>query len=565
MSNYNYVLIPFLLLQSPLLLAENETISTRIVGGQQSTEGQWPWIVSVSAGGYACGGTLINSNTVLTAAHCLFDENKNAISINDITVAVGEYDKTSQPATPRITILKKDIHGSYNPDDNGSGNDIALLHLTTPVTGVTPIDLLDVNSANNAVNQESDVTTIGWGSTVGYAPSEQKEPEYPSILREVELPLQTDAMCSSNLGSSYDANTMICAGLPQGGTDACQGDSGGPLVYNDAGTWKQIGVVSWGAGCASAGNPGVYTRLANYADWIANLTNTLAIDNQLTFPYLAINNSATEQLLVTNNASEEAQLTFSLSGSDQFSYAQDTCTVIAPDTSCSLAITYNATTNDTSQATLSIDSNLADVDTLTTIFTGTPLTDIDDIANQADFANTNTQWSTGGDALWELQANSNILQTHNLLDAQETVLIATMTGNGRLQFDWSVSSESGYDLLALIINDKVIDTISGSVSFKAKSYFLDKEVNKVVWRYKKDAVDKRGNDQAYLTKATFETMTKAEYELQIANETIDGIDIIDGIDEIIDSLLPSSSGGGGGSLLFIFSIPLLFIRRYFKK
>lgn len=57
---------------------------------------------------------------------------------------------------------------------------------------------------------------------------------------------------------------MICAGFPVGGKDACQGDSGGPLIYEG----KQLGVISWGEGCAREGYPGVYTDVTEYIFWI---------------------------------------------------------------------------------------------------------------------------------------------------------------------------------------------------------------------------------------------------------------------------------------------------------
>jgi len=94
---------------------------------------------------------------------------------------------------------------------------------------------------------------------------------YPALLRKVDLPLQSAALCSSVLGSDFTGN-MLCGGVQQGGLDACQGDSGGPLVTSSGPGRVQIGIVSWGLGCALPGKPGVYTRISRYLDWIRQTT-----------------------------------------------------------------------------------------------------------------------------------------------------------------------------------------------------------------------------------------------------------------------------------------------------
>ncbi|WP_022941609.1 trypsin-like serine protease [Psychromonas hadalis] len=362
------ILIPLLLLNSTFAIATNNTISMRVVGGQESSDGSWPWIVSVSAGGYACGGTLIDNKTVLTAAHCLFDDGKQ-IPSHQMSVVVGEYDLESQPATPRITVTRAYIHSDYNTNDSTSGDDIALLRLSQAVNSITPLPALDLSTTVEVISFGDDVTVIGWGSTVAYAPSETVSPRFPTILREVSLPLQTNDQCAVNLGDNYDPKTMLCAAPAEGGKDACQGDSGGPLVYND-GTWKQIGIVSWGAGCASAGNPGVYTRLAVYKNWINTFLTGIIADEQVTFKQVLIDMPQTKTLSISNNAQIEAQLLFSLTGSGTFSFDREICATIASETTCSLEITYSPVEASITQATLSIESNLPNSITTTTLLTG---------------------------------------------------------------------------------------------------------------------------------------------------------------------------------------------------
>lgn len=92
-----------------------------------------------------------------------------------------------------------------------------------------------------------------------------------NTLLQVAVKVVSDETCSIAYGASFIGETMICAA--EEGKDSCQGDSGGPLVWNEdgAGVYKQIGVVSWGRGCALPDYPGVYSRLANYYDWIVGI------------------------------------------------------------------------------------------------------------------------------------------------------------------------------------------------------------------------------------------------------------------------------------------------------
>ena len=88
----------------------------------------------------------------------------------------------------------------------------------------------------------------------------------PTNLQKVDVPIVSRATCRSNYGTSAITDNMFCAGLTAGGKDSCQGDSGGPIVNTS--TRVLIGLVSWGEGCAAAGKPGVYTRVAAVLSFI---------------------------------------------------------------------------------------------------------------------------------------------------------------------------------------------------------------------------------------------------------------------------------------------------------
>jgi len=357
------------------------------VGGEDAADGDWPWMVTVYPGNFLCGGSLIDENTVLTAAHCLYDDGI-VMNASDITVVIGEYTRTGISSSSIRSISDVYVHSDYDPEPSVSGSDIALLKLSTSFTDSTPIGRVDLDSTIDAIADEEDVTVLGWGSTVGYAFGEDVVASFPDILQEAEVPLKKDDSCTSSYGNIYDSSTMLCAGEDEGGTDACQGDSGGPLIYNNGGNWEQIGIVSFGSGCATAGYPGVYTRLAAFDDWIESYfsgdlestTSTsdesdgVSVDNDSLIFDIQVNGIETQFLLITNDSSSEVNLNFELTGDSQFTFDffDDTdCTVINSDSSCPVLMVYTPTSETTNEATFTIDSDLDDTISIVVSLSGT--------------------------------------------------------------------------------------------------------------------------------------------------------------------------------------------------
>ncbi len=245
-----------------------------IVGGHEAEPGAWPWQVAlIDTGGHPyddqyCGGSLINPNWVVTAAHCAAGARPD-----DIQVLAGIHNLvTGDPGFARLNVANIIIHPDYG-DINQYDSDIALLELATPAPFRLP-SAAGLPIAGVALVPETVGALVGVDSTVtGWGNRQPGGGDYPAALHEVEVPIVSNADCRAAYGNAITP-AMLCAGLPEGGKDSCQGDSGGPLVVfsSTRSRWELAGIVSWGNGCALPGVPGVYTRVSTFAHWIADET-----------------------------------------------------------------------------------------------------------------------------------------------------------------------------------------------------------------------------------------------------------------------------------------------------
>ncbi|XP_078074126.1 uncharacterized protein LOC144497169 isoform X2 [Mustelus asterias] len=235
-------------------------LNARVFGGRFSIPGEWPWQVSIyfakwNEFSHFCGGSIIASHWVITAAHC-FQRNED-LSQWKVYAGVTKLSDITK-TTMFYKIEKLIIHEEYN--DVIEGHDIALLKLKqaillhgyqTPICLPAPEEHIPVGNI---------CWVTGWGET--------ELGQISQILLKAPVPVLSHETCQSHYSEQNLTEYMMCAGYEEGKTDTCQGDSGGPLACEYNGNWYLIGITSWGKGCALKGKPGIYTRVSKFRNWV---------------------------------------------------------------------------------------------------------------------------------------------------------------------------------------------------------------------------------------------------------------------------------------------------------
>ena len=301
---------------------------------------------------------------------------------------------------------------------------------------------------------------------------------------------------------------MICASIAAGGKSSCQGDSGGPLVLNTNEGWQQIGVVSWGIGCAAQGYPGVYARIAEFDDWLNGIYQGVAIEQKLDFNVASVGETLSSTLELTNNSSSDVTLSFSIDDSDAFSVAPDECTTIVAGESCTLTINYSNDEAGISEAELEIEAD-GDIATSSAKLVGRTISESTDVETALG-ANTGVSWFSGGEQTWIANSTDGGIESGTITDSQDSIVMATFAEIGELTFEWAVSSEENtddpsapYDALYLYVNGELVDFISGEVDYTSYTVDIAEENTRVTWVYNKDPAASDLDDKGYLRNVAF--------------------------------------------------------------
>lgn len=263
--------------------ALGETDTEMIVGGAPAEAGKYPWQVRLYDSmddeiGF-CGGSIIDKQWVLTAAHCLVDT-------DSVVVGFGDVDRTK---TTKIESEKIFVHPDYA---DGKKADVALVKLSKPIPDAPAVSYAGDGATQALLQPGARATVTGWGAIWDFQAfnnamdvmagrrtvSERRllndeELQAPRLLHEVDIEVIDPQECKAvydqlQVSAFTIGDTEICATGPRGGKDSCFGDSGGPLVVPKGSGYVQVGIVSWGPQCGNPLFPGVYTRVSSFSDWI---------------------------------------------------------------------------------------------------------------------------------------------------------------------------------------------------------------------------------------------------------------------------------------------------------
>ncbi|XP_076308471.1 complement factor B-like isoform X2 [Tachypleus tridentatus] len=262
--------------------------------GEQRADKPWPWMAAVyyqreNFEKLGCGGSIVNKEWILTAAHCFVLKNDDPKKVEylvpaNVTVKLGLLNVRNSSDLKEFEVTDIRLHEKFNYTTYD--HDIALLKLGRPITYerfIRPVCLppavIPENSTLYQAGQSAFVT--GWGHDKRVELGHEGVLKGIDHLKQIRLPIQNHETCLKSLEKTKKEMTdfMICAGDSEGIVDTCKGDSGGPMAQSlvddaEMNYWVQVGIVSWGIGCKLRGHYGFYTHVAKLRPWIDKVLNS---------------------------------------------------------------------------------------------------------------------------------------------------------------------------------------------------------------------------------------------------------------------------------------------------
>ncbi|MBQ4811092.1 trypsin-like serine protease [Pseudoalteromonas luteoviolacea] len=501
--------------------------SPRIVGGQETAEFAYPFMGSLQLdNGHFCGLSFIGDNKVLTASHCI-----EGIPAERFTVKFEGHDLTDDSQWQTYNIVSMSMHDQYNMGMQYN-NDIAVLELDRPVENIKPIKLADQVIRNSLVAGDN-LKVMGWGRLSSGG-------ESPDKLQEVDVPYVTNELCNSEeYYNGRISDSMICAGLAEGGKDSCQGDSGGPLIVQKNDEWFQVGVVSWGEGCALPNKPGVYADVESLFYWVQSKTSDFGFGQNESHVYTEDKPSFAIQNTFKNTLDYPLAIAeFSLSQhAEGVQLSEQNCanTVLEPDAQCQFTVlTPDGSKHDKYTVQASITSPSTSL--YSAVFGYTKLTQFEESINEMMSTPSSVKWSTGGDENWyvgKTPEQEPTLVSGDVTDRDENPEVTEPYQESTLMiniddlhikdisFDYLVSSELGYDVVGIFHNGKQVLIDSGDERvYKPFNVELIDGVNQIRIEYLKDYIFTVGNDNVAL-KNFDTTFVNTEPTIELAQTELD--------------------------------------------
>ncbi|MBY7732185.1 trypsin-like serine protease [Vibrio splendidus] len=502
-------------LSSTSVLAD---VSARIINGKEAIQGNWPFMAALVSrnvnayDGQFCGASFIGERYVLTAAHCVEGNGREDL---DVVIGVSNL-SASQAAQHRYAVDNIYVHQYYN--SAATGNDIAIIELVEkPAEPV--VNLVDGYVRGN-LNDGQMLTVMGWGDQDASDRYSSK-----SELYQVNVPLVNQYQCNTvpYSGYSFIGSDAFCAGYSDGGYDSCQGDSGGPIVVSTNETYEQLGIVSWGKGCAEANAYGVYTNISHFDDWID--------EQKAGFSYRQVEMLGAKLLApishtfeFTNKSDQniEVNRVYPISGHDTF-ITDNGCSTLTAGQSCKVVVSYNLN---------SIGEHEFGINVETDSLLGTVTSTASVIGARSVTNTVNSYVSVPNSGVYSTQAwgiEGATIVSPSIGNSESTMLVVEGIPTGTVSFDITLSSELDHDYVKIYLNGQEFDEESGELAGPVNLPLVRDTNNSFMIEYVKDGSVSYGDDRV--------TITNFAYTDEIKISKSEGT-----------QNAKSSGGGSGGSL-----------------